>query len=155
MRVYLVRHGNANPKESDAARHLSAIGRQQVRQVAESLRPRGLRVGAVWHSVKARAAETAAILAPAFAATDALLERDDLAPNDPVDPVCRDIRRADHNLMIVGHAPFVGNLAAALLTGGQAGEAGDILRFAEAAVACLESDASGWRLVWMTTPEMV
>ena len=151
MRVYLARHGNATTKAEDPARHLSAAGRDQVRRVAEFLRPRGFRVGAIWHSTKTRAAETASILAPAFAA-DTLLERDDLAPDDTTDTVCRDIRRADHDLMIVGHLPHLGYLAAALLTGS---EDPQVLTFGEAAVACLVGDASDWRLAWMISPEML
>jgi len=152
VRVYLVRHGHATPKSEDPDRHLSRRGRDQVRGVAEFLRPLGLRVGSIWHSTKTRAGETAAILSAAVDAAEGLVERDDLGPNDDIRPARRDIDRADADLMIVGHLPFLNHLASRLLVGKGAAET---LAFAESAVACLEGDASGRRLVWMVTPDLL
>lgn len=153
MRVYLVRHGNATPKSADPERHLSARGREQVRRVAAFLEPLGLNVGAIWHSTKTRAAETAAILSGAVEAAEGPAERDDLAPNDDIHSVRRDIDRAEEDLMVVGHLPFLDHLASKLLVGSDAAET---LKFTESAVACLEGGASsGRRLLWMVTPDLL
>jgi len=153
VRIYLVRHGNATPKAADPERHLSVRGRDQVRKVAAFLEPLGLRVGGIWHSTKTRAAETAAILSGTVEAAEGLVERDDLAPNDDIHPVRRDIDRADEDLMVVGHLPFLDHLASRLLVGSDAAET---LKFTESAVACLDGDASsGWRLLWMVTPDLL
>ena len=153
MRLYLVRHADAKEKSEDPERHLSAAGRDQARRMADFLRPMGLRVGAVWHSTKVRAMETVACLSGAVTADDGLLERDDLGPKDPVDTVVRAVRKSDRDLMIVGHLPYLGNLASKLLAGSE-----DAVRFhfAPAAAVCLEFDAqNGWRLNWLVTPDML
>jgi len=153
VRVYLVRHGNATPKSADPERHLSARGREQVRRVAAFLEPLGLRVASIWHSTKTRAAETAAILSGTVEAAEGPAERDDLAPNDDIHPVRRDIDRAEEDLMVVGHLPFLDHLASRLLTGNDAAET---VKFTESAVACLDGGASsGRRLLWMVTPDLL
>ena len=152
MRLYLVRHGDARPKSEDPQRHLSATGRTQAHRMADFLRPLGLRVGAIWHSTRVRAMETAACLSGAVTADDGLIERDDLAPKDPVDTMVRAVRKSDRDLMIVGHLPYLGNLASKLLTGDEEAVG---LRFAPAAAICLRFDAQGgWRINWMVTPAL-
>jgi len=153
VRVYLVRHGDANPKAEDPERHLSATGHTQVHRMADFLRPLGIRVGVIWHSTKVRAMETAACLSGAVAADDGLVERSDLAPNDPVGPVAKAIRQSDRDLMIVGHLPYVANLASKLLAG-----ADDAVRLHVtcATVACLtHTSENEWRLAWMVTPDLL
>jgi len=153
VRVYLVRHGNATPKAADPERHLSVRGRDQVRKVADFLKPLGLRVGGIWHSTKTRAGETAAILSGTVDAAEGLVERDDLAPNADIHSVRRDIDRADEDLVVVGHLPFLDHLASRLLVGNDAAET---LKFTEGAVACLDGGASsGRRLLWMITPDLL
>jgi len=153
VRLYLVRHADAREKSEDPERHLSAAGRDQARRMADFLRPLGLRVGAVWHSTKIRAMETAACLAGAVTVDEGLIERDDLSPKDPVDTVARAVRKADRDVMIIGHLPQVANLASKLLAGREDAVS---LCFAPAAVACLEYDAeNGWRLNWMVSPNVV
>ncbi|MFO8012417.1 MAG: phosphohistidine phosphatase SixA [Phycisphaerae bacterium] len=153
MRLYIVRHADAKSKSEDPERHLSETGLAQARAMADFLRPLGLTVAAVWHSTKSRAAETAACLAAAVEAADGGVERDDLAPKDPVDPVVRAVRKADGDVMVVGHLPYVENLASKLLTG-DASAMG--VRFPAAGVLCLDYEADeGWRVAWMVTPQLV
>ena len=153
MRVYLVRHGKARPKEEDADRHLTDGGRAEVRKVAEFLKPRKIRVGAVWHSTKTRAIETANEIRAAVKAADGLVERGDLAPNDAVAALAREIMRRDDDLMIVGHLPLLGRLASRLIVGAESAE---VLAMATGSVACLAHDSEyGWSVVWMVTPELL
>jgi len=153
VRVYLVRHGHANAKSEDPERHLSETGHAQAHCMADFLRPLGLRVGAIWHSTKVRAMQTAACLSGAVTADDGLIERGDLAPKDPVNPVAKAIRQSDRDLMIVGHLPYVANLASKLLAGSEDAVG---LHFTCAAVACLEhASDTGWHLAWMVAPDLV
>lgn len=153
MRLYLVRHGQAQPKEVDAERGLTPAGKADVRRMAEHLRRLDLSVASVWHSEKKRARQTAELLAAAIKVDRGLQEREDLTPNAAVDPVAEELSRLDEDLMIVGHMPFQSLLAGLLLTGGRED---DLLSFATAAVACLQSDADGaWRLLWMVEPDLV
>jgi phosphohistidine phosphatase len=153
MRLYLARHGEANAKDVDPWRRLTPQGVAQARKVAAFLKPRGLRIAQVWHSGKARAEETAEILASAVACDGGLATHDGLEPDDDVIPVAKEIGRLDGDLMLVGHMPFLSHLAAQLLVGSAAA---GFLTFKEAAVACLERSPEGvWRLQWLISPQVL
>ena len=79
MRLYLLQHGEALAKEIDPERPLSDRGRADVSRLAALLRARGMGVGWIAHSGKARARESAEILAPALGCTN-VAARDGLAP---------------------------------------------------------------------------
>jgi phosphohistidine phosphatase len=63
MLIYLVRHGNAVPEQTDPACPLSEIGRAEVEATAKELLAEGAKIDEVWHSGKLRAKQTAEILA--------------------------------------------------------------------------------------------
>lgn len=151
MRVYLVQHGEAKPKDVDPERGLTRNGAGEVEKVADFLRSMDLTLAAVWQSGKARARQTAEILAPAVSGAPS--QRDGLAPNDPVGPIRQAIEEADADLMIVGHLPFLGRLAAALVTGD---EATDIVSFRFGCVVCLErGDRGTWSVSWLVRPDLL
>ena len=153
MRLALVQHGQAKPQEADAQRPLTPQGRQDVQKVAAFLKPLRLGVAAVWHSGKTRAAQTAEILAQAVAAERGVLQQDGLAPNDPVAPVAEMLSKTTADLMIVGHMPFMGKLAAALLTGD---ESAGLIAFQQGGVLCLQRGDDGrWQVAWMIVPALL
>jgi phosphohistidine phosphatase len=154
MKLYLVRHGEAKSKNDDPQRTLTADGLQEVRQVGQFLRPLALDVHAIWHSPKARAQQTAQALAPAVAAGAEFMEKRNLAPDDDVDDIAREIEAMPENLMIVGHLPFLEKLASKLICGREQCLS---LDFKRSAVVALERPAPGepWVLAWMITPEII
>jgi phosphohistidine phosphatase len=153
MRIYLVRHGDANPKEQDPDRHLSDRGRREVAKMAAFLKPLGLKVDAIWHSGKPRAQETAEALAGAVASGGGLSRRKGLSPDDPIEPVAEELIAGAADIMIVGHLPFLGGLASLLLTGRADAEPVD---FAKCGVVCLEGGAGRpWQVKWMLVPELL
>ena len=153
MKLYLVRHGEAKPKEVDRERHLSERGAKDVGKVGAFLKGRGLSVDAIWHSGKARAAETARILASALDVKKGVIEHDGLAPNDPVGPVAKEIKKADADLMIVGHLPFMGRLASVLLAGD---DGAGVVEFHTSGLVCLaRTDEGGWAIEWAVIPEIL
>jgi phosphohistidine phosphatase len=156
MRLYLVQHGEAQPESVDPQRHLTERGRRDVEKVASFLRPLQLRVGTIWHSGKPRARQTADVLANSLASGAGTVERPGLAPNDPVEPVRDAVTKSQDDLVIVGHLPFFGRLAASLLTGGGTGDA---VAFRYGGVVCLErqdDDAGGgWKVAWMIVPDLL
>lgn len=157
MRLYLVQHGEAKPKQQDPQRHLTEKGLRDVRKAADFIRPLGLSVDAVWHSGKARAARTAEILASVITVSQGALQREGLAPNDPVGVTAKELSSFDEDLMIVGHMPFLGKLASALVAGDEsADESADVVAFQQGGIICLERDEGGaWRLGWMVIPELL
>jgi len=153
MRLYLVRHGHAQPEEVDPKRNLSEEGCHEAQTLATILKPHNLEVDAIWHSGKPRAAQTAAILATGVRTRHGLAARADLGPLDPVSPFISVLETFAKDLMIVGHLPFLGRLAALLLAGN---ETLDLVTFEPCSLALLEHDQEGhWRLRWLLTPEIV
>ena len=155
MQIYLVQHGEAKPEEIDPQRRLTESGARAVQNVADFLRTSGgLKVDAIWHSGKPRAQQTEELLRPATrAAEGAVMHHDGLASKDAVEPIKRELAQQNSNVMIVGHLPFLGRLAALLLTGNADKE---VVAFQFGCVVCLNGDDAGrWKLEWMMVPKLL
>jgi len=153
MQLYLVRHGNALSKDAHPERPLSDEGRMQASKMASFIKPQRIEVEAIWQSGKARALQTAEIMAASAYSRDGIVEHSGLAPNDPVKPIARELKEVAGDLMIVGHLPFMDRLASILLAGAKEQE---FVCFDEATVACLERDGGGeWVLLWLLSPQLV
>lgn len=153
MRVYLVQHGEARPEAEDPERRLTDEGVRNVQKVARFLQPLGLQVEAIWQSGKPRARQTAEILAGAVSASQGVLQRNGLAPKDPVAPIREAIEQSTGDLMIVGHLPFLGKLAALLVADNEETE---IVAFRFGCVVCVERVENGpWKLAWMVVPGLL
>jgi len=153
MRVYLVQHGQAHSKDSDPDRHLTEKGSQDVHRLSEFVKHLDLRVSAVWQSGKTRAAQTAQILSTAAQTGEGIVEKEGLAPNDPVGPVAEELSAAKDDVMIVGHMPFLGKLASLLVARDESAQA---VAFQQGGVVCLQRDEqNGWAVRWMVTPDML
>ncbi len=152
MELYLVQHAAARSEQEDPLRSLTNDGTLTVTRMANLAKSVGIRVDAIWHSGKARAAQTAEILASAIAVSQGVLQREGLAPNDPIAPIAKELSSFNEDLMIVGHMPFLGKLASALIDGD---ESADIIAFQQGGVACLERDEDNiWRVKWMIIKEL-
>ncbi len=119
MKLYLVRHGEALAKEIDPDQSLSEAGRANVERLAAFVGQRGVRAARILHSGKTRARQTAEILAEAMADAGACAARDGLAPNDPTAPVADAFAESQDDTVLVGHLPFLGDLAARLVVGSE------------------------------------
>jgi phosphohistidine phosphatase len=151
MRIYLVQHGESKSEEEDPQRHLTDRGIQEVQRVARFLRPLELVVDTVWHSGKTRAHQTAELLAEVLRAR--LVQRAGLGPKDQVAATKEALQQIGGNLMIVGHLPFLGKLAALLVT---SREENEIVEFQFGSVLCLECpDHVKWKVAWMITPALL
>ena len=113
MRLYLVRHAQAEPGHPDELRRLTPEGREQARLLAERLA--GERPEAVVTSPLLRARETADVLARACGLEAEPDER--LAPGATSADARRAASERGERIVLVGHQPDLGRIAAAL-TGG-------------------------------------
>jgi phosphohistidine phosphatase len=153
MRVYLVQHGVPVPKEKNPDRPLSDRGRYDVERAAAFLQKAGVRVGAVYHSGKTRAEQTAEILTERLCAGGFALQRNGLAPMDDVGDIAQYVGELDEDLMIVGHLPHLNKLVSRLVTGKPEGQ---VVVFQQGGVCCLtRNEQGGWSVVWMIVPEIV
>jgi phosphohistidine phosphatase len=115
MRLYLVRHGEAASGEPDHERRLTAAGREQARRVGEQLADSDPRPDVVLHSPLVRARETAELIAAPLGIQP---EPDDrLAPGATADGVRAAAAGRGEAVVVVGHQPDCGEIAAEL-TGG-------------------------------------
>jgi phosphohistidine phosphatase len=115
MRIYLVRHAEAASGEPDHERRLTAGGREQARRVSEQLANAQPRPDAILHSPLVRARETAGLIATPLGITAEPDVR--LAPGATADDVRAAIAGRGEVVVVVGHQPDCGRVAAEL-TGG-------------------------------------
>lgn len=153
MKLYIVQHAKAASKDVDPERPLTDEGRRDIQRVADFLKPLNLDVDCLWHSTKKRAIQSAEVLAEAVKINKEKVEREGLAPNDDIKAIKDEIVSAQHDIMIVGHMPFVGKLASLLLTGN---ESADTVDFRQGGILALNSsEPNQWQIEWMIIPELL
>jgi phosphohistidine phosphatase len=155
MRVYLVQHGAAVPKDEDPERPLSASGREDVKRMASFLARSRVSVARVIHSGKRRAMETALLLSGVLGPGSVVEEAADcLQPDDPTDRLAEAIEKWTEDILVVGHMPFMGRMVARLVAGD---EDEPVVNFKPGTVVCLErgENGSGWAIAWVVRPELL
>jgi phosphohistidine phosphatase len=116
VQLYLVRHAEAADGEPDELRPLTAEGRRAARELGERLAADGVRPDAVLTSPLLRARQTGAELARAAGIEPEPDER--LAPGATPEGVKAAATGRGETVVVVGHQPDCGRIAAAL-TGGE------------------------------------
>ena len=150
MKLYLVQHGLSLPEDIDPEKPLSPQGKEQTQGVAEFLKEKNFQVDELWHSPKKRAVETAQIISENVRCSR-IQERKDLNPLDPVKDFPQEIESLSKDLMIVGHLPFLQNLASLLLSGR---EDNQFISVRNSGVLCLEKTDT-WKVLWAIIPELL
>jgi phosphohistidine phosphatase len=152
--VYLVRHAKAEQGPDDFVRRLTKGGRDAADRVAQVLQSKGVQPERIEFSPLIRAAQTAEIIAKRTKGS--LIEAPDLQPGRDVETV-RERLTANRAgpLILVGHNPFMEQLAALLIA-----EDPDryVLTFHTASVAKLIplAGSQGRRFAcdWLITPSL-
>lgn len=153
MFVYLVQHADPKSKDIDPDRHLTEKGINDIEKVGAFAKAAGVKVDVIWHSGKTRAAQTAEILAKNVIGEEGVFQHDGLAPNDDPETIKKELAESEKNTMIVGHLPFLGKLAASLLTDN---DSLSIVTFQQGGIVCLERDEDKrWHIAWMIVPEII
>lgn len=115
MQLYLVRHAKADPGTPDESRPLSGEGDEQARRLGRRLKEEGVRPDVILSSPLLRARQTADALARA---TEVETEPDArLAPGATAGDVLQAIAGRGERVVVVGHQPDCGRIAAALRGG--------------------------------------
>jgi phosphohistidine phosphatase len=138
--IVLVHHADAVEPDLDPQRPLSSTGRAHAARLAADLATRGVKPGAIWHSGKLRARETAEIYLTAVNPSATFTATRGLQPDD--DPEwMRDLLEGEaDDLMIVSHYPFLPALLQ-LVCGADAA-------FPQHGAVALERTQSGWTERW-------
>jgi phosphohistidine phosphatase len=115
VRLYLVRHAEAAPGDPDELRPLTPAGRRVARELGRRLASEGVKPDAVITSPLLRARETGAELAHETGA--AATADDRLAPGASAHDVRAAVAGRGEAVVVVGHQPDCGRVAAALSGG--------------------------------------
>ena len=153
MRLYVVRHGEAEPQSTtDEARALTSGGRRGVRRLWQSLKAEGIRPARIVSSPYVRAQQTAEeIAAVCGLGTEAHCPL--LVPEGNPRQVLEWLLawpETDTPLVMVSHMPLVAHLVGQLAEGPSAR-----LPMGVGAVAALDVEVaavSGARLLWLRAP---
>ncbi len=152
MNLYLIRHGQARPRQEDPTQPLTSQGRLDVATTTRFLVQTGISVREIWHSEKARSRETAWIIGQALTASR-LVSKPGLAPLDPVDSIRAEIMERGDDLLIVGHLPFLSRLIN-LLLGIALGR--ELVAFQTAALVGLGRDQQNiWKIRFAIYPRLL
>jgi len=149
--VVLVRHGEALPAHEDPLRSLSKNGGVRAGQTGAALARLLTGIHEIRHSGKARARETAEIVARIMPGSVPVVETSGLMPNDDPETIATDLEHDRRSLMLVGHLPFMGRLASRLLTGSQQGAS---MMLVDAGFIVLGWAHGRWHLVVSGSPDL-
>ena len=153
MRVYLMRHGQPVSSMENPEQPLSDLGKKDVEKIAEFFHRAGVEIDQALHSGKARARQTAEIMASRLNPRLELQEGPGLGPMDDVTKVADLIKEADKDLLIAGHMPHLGKLVSLLVVGNQSVP---VVHFQQGSIVCLEKDGiDHWSVIWVLTPEIL
>jgi phosphohistidine phosphatase len=119
--LYLVRHGIAEPRgeawPDDAKRPLTEQGMSRLKRSARALVRLGVSIDVVLTSPLVRTRQTAEIVAGAFSPRPSLINVEALAPGGAPAALATELEKHSRrpHIVIVGHEPGIGELAAWLL----------------------------------------
>jgi phosphohistidine phosphatase len=151
MKLYLLQHGDALGKEVNPERPLSQKGKDDIARVADLVKNH-VTPNKIVHSGKTRAKQSAEILAKALVPSVSLRAIEGIGPNDSVEAFAREILPSEHNLLVVGHLPFLSSLVAFLTTGSTKA----VVDFTPGSLVCLTLRAPDeWTIQWMVRPELI
>ena len=148
MKLYLMRHGEAEDGNIDPNRPLTERGRVEVERVAKHLKGEGVHPKSIFHSQKLRANQTASLVGSALSIEAE--ETDNLMPLDSPEIWHEQLLHEEEDIMLVGHMPYMGMMAS-LLTTGSLNKAPIV--FSEATVICMEKRDSGFKLLYRIDAE--
>lgn len=138
-----MRHGDACDGMDDDLRPLSKAGIGEAERAGEALARAGESPDLICHSDLLRARQTAEIVAKRLGLAQNLCERSGLRPDDSAAYFAKEIASdayRDDDVLIVGHMPFVADLASCLLSGFESSVS---IRFTTGTLLCLERSGQG------------
>lgn len=152
MLIYLVRHGEALSEQENPERPLSTMGKRNIQRLGAHLAEHiKMSPGYIYHSTKARAAQTATILSQSLSNAPEPVQTDGLMPMDDPGIWAEQLSSVDRDIMLVGHMPYLSRLASLLLTWDAGKEIAD---FTPGTILCIERTGA-CRIKWMLSPRIL
>lgn len=154
MKLYLMRHGDAEPFGPDKNRVLSAQGKHDITCLSHFLAPLKINVAHFFHSDKIRAIETASIMSAAIQSASPFVIRQELDSMASIQLLVDEIPALEGDTFLVGHMPYMGKLASFLTTGQE-----HLAHYAilPGTLLCFEGEPyqERWQLTWMLNPHQL
>ena len=163
MRLFLLRHAQANDIWPDSERTLTPKGRNQVKKLCRYLDKNNFgNVVQIWHSPYLRAVETAQIFKEQMLLGAPLSETGNITPNDNPRDAARMIASVScfgGDLVVVSHNPILENLCDLLIYGQKDGGRTIFKKCSLAALTLIEppsqfNDYETWTLDFLLSPSL-
>lgn len=154
MKLYCVRHGEAEDAAVNPERPLTESGKEGIEKVARYVGEAGVHIDYLMHSPKVRAVETAEIFSK-FVEVGRPNECTELLDElHDVTPIIDMIPAWDSDTMLVGHLPFMNQLISTLVLN-QPGFY-PIVNYPPGTIICLERyEKERWIISWLLNPPIV
>lgn len=154
MKIYCVRHGEAEESDVDSQRPLTENGVTDIENVARFMGEAGLHIDHMLHSPKVRAVQTAEIFAK-YLQADQVNECDTLLDeHNDVSPIVDMIPAWHGDTMLVGHLPYMYKLISALVL--EQADFYPIVNYPPGTVICLDRyNTERWIISWLLSPQLV
>ncbi|MFW5837893.1 MAG: phosphohistidine phosphatase SixA [Desulfovibrionaceae bacterium] len=157
MEILLMQHGVSLSRELNPERPLSPVGKEQAGRTGKLLQSLGLQFAAILTSPKARAVETAMIVAEAVGFPPQRITASDAFKPKTMPQDSADMLRAyegPNRVLVAGHLPNLAELASHLLTRGPSLS----IVFENTGLVCLEVKSTAARnaaLLYHLTPRHI
>jgi len=161
MILYIVRHSDAVPSGTpgipEDGRPLTDKGIRKIREVARGLRTINVEPELILTSPLPRARETAAVLAEVLSGPVPVIVTEALSPMCSRPELYRELKaqRKLESLMIVGHQPSLGEIAAEIAWG----SAGNYIELKKGGACALElvklDPVPSGTMLWLLTPAIM
>lgn len=161
MDLIIVRHGEAGKRipvtSRDAERTLTVSGKEEVKEVAESIAELKLNIDVIATSPLKRSLETAQIIAKELGRLRDVEQWEELKPEGDQKVLYRRLSKMkqDTSVLVVGHEPYLSNMICELISGKR--DARITLKkagLAKVEVSSLLPSPSG-ELRWLLTPRLL
>ncbi|HDD35747.1 MAG TPA: phosphohistidine phosphatase SixA [Candidatus Desulfofervidus auxilii] len=151
MKLYLMQHGKALPKEKDPQKGLSPEGREQIELSAKALKRLGLSFDVIASSPKKRAKQTAEIVAKECEYEGEVIINsvfEPLAPPEEAISFLKGLKK--ENIFVAGHLPSLGEIASRLLS-----ETEVLIQFQMGGICHILLENDKGKLIFLLTPEQL
>ena len=160
MELFILRHGEAGKRvpvaSTDSERSLTVAGKEEVKEVAQSIADLGLKFDLIATSPLKRSLETAEIAAKVLKREKALEKWDELKPEGETKALYRRLAklRQDSSVLLVGHEPYLSEMVGELI--GRRGARVSIKKsgLVRVELTSLVPTPSG-ELRWLLTPRLL
>lgn len=118
MKLFLLRHAEAEATWPDFERKLTPKGEHSIQRLAQHLDPSIFKdLNAIAHSPLVRAKQTAELFQKHLNLDIPLVETEGLTPEDNPMAIIRTLSSAQNDVILIGHNPYLTLLSHFLLTG--------------------------------------